>query len=55
MLKLLVDVIFIKKYSSSGKLYNKIEIKYSKLFIQLVKYAEVIKEQEDDEEEKVIS
>lgn len=54
MLKLLVDVIFIKKYSSSGKLYNKIEIKYSKLFIQLIKYAELVKEQEEDEE-KVIS
>ena len=52
MLKFLVDVIFIKKYSSSGKLYNKIEIKYSKLFIQLVKYAEFIKE---DDEQKVIS
>lgn len=49
MLKSLIDVVYIKKYSSGGKLYNKIDIKYSKLFNELVKYADIIKETENDE------
>lgn len=53
MLKLLIEVIFIKKYSSSKKPYNKIEIKYSKLFNELVRYAETIKDFK--EEEKISS
>lgn len=53
MLKLLFDIIFIKEYSSNVKLYNKIEIKYSKFFIQLFKYAERVNEKEEDKQ-KVI-
>lgn len=49
MMKNLIDVVYIKKYSSGGKLYNKIEIKYSKLFYNLTKYADLIKENEDEE------
>lgn len=49
MLKSLIDVVYIKKYSSGGKLYNKIDIKYSNLFNELVKYADILKETENDE------